>query len=76
MSDRITPMTWTAETPVHEIVDGHPRAREVLESFGLPCWKCVVAYHESLAEGLKPHGLDLDEVLARLNELAPRSATP
>ena len=67
-------MSWTADTPVHEIVDGHPRAKDVLLSFGLPCWECVVAYHETLAEGLQPHGIDPAEVLARLDAEAPRGA--
>jgi hybrid cluster-associated redox disulfide protein len=68
-------MSWSGDTPVHEIVDGHPRAKDVLESFGLPCWKCVVAYHETLAEGLQPHGIELSEVLARLDAEAPRDVS-
>ena len=51
-------------------------ARVLYEEFGLPCYDCEVAFHESTGQGLSYHrGLDLTVVLARLNAL-PRAAPP
>ncbi len=54
---------------VSDIVDSHPRAKDVLEGFGLPCHRCVVAWHETLAEGCHPMGLDVERILESLNAL-------
>lgn len=62
---------WSADMLLCDIVDAHPDAKGVLESFGLPCWRCVVAYHETLVEGCRPHGLDPAVVLAALETGAP-----
>jgi hypothetical protein len=54
-----------------DVVDRHPGAKDVLLSFGLPCFKCIVAYRETLREGCAPLLLNAEEVLARLNALPP-----
>lgn len=55
---------------VADVVDAHPRAKEVLLEYGLPCSECIVAFHESLAQGCAPLGLQVDEVVERLNALS------
>ncbi len=62
-------MVYTGDMIVSDIVDSHPQAKDVLQSFGLPCCRCIVAYHETLAEGLQPHELDVETVLKKLNTL-------
>ena len=61
-------MTYTSDMLLCDIVDSHPLAKDVLLEFGLPCNNCIVAYHETLAEGVQPHDLDADLVLQRLND--------
>lgn len=41
----------------------------ILESIGLPCHRCIVAYHETLSEGCQPLGHSVDDLLARMNAL-------
>ncbi|PLX91631.1 MAG: disulfide oxidoreductase [Desulfuromonas sp.] len=56
-------------TKMAEILKCHPQAKEVLESFGLCCSTCSGAKHESLEQGAINHGLDVNELLNRLNAL-------
>nr|WP_320050887.1 DUF1858 domain-containing protein [uncultured Desulfuromonas sp.] len=56
-------------TKMTEILKGHPKAKEVLESYGLQCSTCSGAKHESLELGATNHGLDVNELLSRLNAL-------
>jgi hybrid cluster-associated redox disulfide protein len=55
---------------VADAVDAHASAKEVLLEYGLPCSECIVAFHESLAEGCAALRLNIDEVVERLNALA------
>ena len=64
-------MGYRADMRVADLVDAHPRAKDVLMEFKLPCYRCIVAYDETLAEGLFPHGIDPADVIARLNADAP-----
>ncbi|MCA9321847.1 MAG: DUF1858 domain-containing protein [Planctomycetes bacterium] len=61
---------------IADIVDAHPKCQEVLESYRLPCHRCVVAWSETLEMGLLPHGIDPDVVIARLDAEAPPKKTP
>ena len=66
-------MEYSLDMLVCDVVDAHPLAKDILMDFGLPCYRCVVAYHETLAEGLQPHNVDAEALLARLTAEAPRS---
>lgn len=61
---------------VCDIVNAHPAAKDVLLSFGLPCFRCEVAWHETLAEGLKPHAIEPSVVLEKLDLEAPMKNKP
>ncbi|MCB9833348.1 MAG: DUF1858 domain-containing protein [Planctomycetes bacterium] len=69
-------MDYHADMIVADVVDAHPRAQAVLESFGLPCHRCVVAWSETLAEGLRPHGIEVEVVLERLRAEASPPRPP
>ena len=64
-------MGYTKEMLLCDIVDSHPQAKDVLLDFGLPCFKCIVAYTETLAEGVQPHDLDADKIIEKLDALKP-----
>ncbi len=49
-----------------DILRLHPEAQAVLAEYGLHCSGCSGAKHESLRQGAINHGLDPEEVLARL----------
>lgn len=56
-------------TPIHVVLDSRPDAGRVLrEEFGLPCEECVVAEVETLEEGARYYGLDVEKLVRRLNE--------
>lgn len=56
-----------------EILKLHPKASSVLEGYGLQCSTCSGAKHESLQQGAINHGLDVEELLAKLNALFAES---
>jgi hybrid cluster-associated redox disulfide protein len=60
---------FRGDETIADLLDRDPRVQDVLSSFGLPCSRCVVKDHESLAEGCAPLGVSVDAVLARLNAL-------
>lgn len=57
----------TKDMTVGEIVNTYPKAAEILMSFGMRCLGCPSATMESLEQACIVHGLDMDEVLNKLN---------
>ena len=70
------PPRFSGEDLLADVVDRHPGAKDVLLSFGLPCFKCVVAESETLSQGCAPLRLNAADVLAKLNGLPPAPRTP
>lgn len=64
-------LRFQADDVLADVVDRHPGASDVLLAYGLPCFKCIVAYRETLREGCAPLLLNAAEILARLNALPP-----
>lgn len=60
---------YSADDNIEAILDRDPRTAEVLLRFGLRCQDCVVAASESLVEGCRPLGVDVQQVLTALNAL-------
>ena len=57
----------TKEMTFNEIIKMCPNAEKVLEQFNLGCVGCLGATTESLAQGARAHGLDVDQILKALN---------
>lgn len=57
----------TKEMTFNEIIKMCPDAEKVLEQFNLGCVGCLGATTESLAQGARAHGLDVDQILKALN---------
>ncbi|MFZ5391657.1 MAG: DUF1858 domain-containing protein, partial [Patescibacteria group bacterium] len=55
------------EMNIAEVVEKYPQTREIFFDLGLGCVGCVASSFETLEEGLLAHGLDVDEVLKKLN---------
>ncbi|MGD9848728.1 DUF1858 domain-containing protein [Desulfuromonas thiophila] len=60
-------------TKMADILAMHPQMAAVLASYGLHCQGCGGARHESLRQGATNHGLDVDELIARLNAVLDAS---
>lgn len=56
-------------TKMVDILRLHPETQALLAEYGLHCAECSGAKHESLRQGAINHGLDPEELLARLNAL-------
>lgn len=55
------------EMTFHQVLQMGPQAADVLSSFNLGCVGCLGASTESLAQGARAHGLDVDDIVTALN---------
>lgn len=53
---------------IAEILEKHPKAEEILTSFGFHCLYCPCSQMESLEEACAVHEVDVNEVLKALNK--------
>ena len=58
----------TKDTIIADIIKVRPDAAQILMSFGMGCIGCPSAQMESLEQACEIHGLDLEEVVAKLNK--------
>ena len=66
MSDE-TKTTITKDMPIMSIIELNPNAIAVFQKHGLGCIGCMAAHYETVEEGAKAHGLDIDELIKDLN---------
>lgn len=52
-----------------EVISATPEAVKVLRKFNLGCIGCMGAQNESLEQGARAHGLNVDELLKELNAI-------
>ena len=57
----------TKDTTIGDIVDGFDGAKEILSSYGMHCFGCPMSRMETLEEASAVHGIDVEEVLTKLN---------
>lgn len=55
---------------IMEVVNKHPQSIKVFFEHGLFCIGCNVAYKETVAQGAAAHGIDIDQLMKRLNQAA------
>jgi hydroxylamine reductase len=53
---------------VSELIRQYPEAADVLAECGMPCAGCFAAQSESVAQACRVHGLDVKDVLSKLNQ--------
>ncbi|MDK2562475.1 DUF1858 domain-containing protein [Romboutsia sedimentorum] len=58
----------TKDTIIADIIKMKPDAPQILMSFGMGCIGCPSAQMEKLEQACEIHGLNLEEVLAKLNQ--------
>ena len=59
----------TKDMTFYQVLQMNPDAAKVLDQFNLGCVGCLGATTESIAQGVRAHGLDVDEILAALNAI-------
>lgn len=60
-------MWITAETIIGDIIDCDPGCTQVFSSYGMQCVDCPASRGESVEEACQVHGVNLPELLAKLN---------
>lgn len=61
-------MEITKDMGIMEIVQAHPEAVEVLMTAGMGCLGCAASHFENLEQGALAHGIDADDLVAKLNK--------
>ena len=59
----------TKDTPLQEIITKYPEASQALSFMGLGCLGCFAAQFETLEQGLNAHGMNVEEVVKKLNQI-------
>lgn len=60
-------MSFTKNTTIAEVLKANPKTADVLRAIGMQCLGCPSATGESIAGAAATHGLNADELLAKLN---------
>lgn len=61
-------MKINKDMSITEILQNFPETQSVFASLNLGCLGCIAASFETLEAGISAHGLNLEEVLVKLNE--------
>ena len=60
-------MEFNKETRIGEILEKAPEKAEILLEIGMHCLGCPASQMETLEEACAVHGIDVEEVIAKLN---------
>lgn len=60
-------MEFTKDTKIGEILENAPEKAEVLLEIGMHCLGCPASQMETLEEACNVHGVDVEEVVKKLN---------
>lgn len=55
---------------IEDVLEIIPEAAEIFMGFGMHCFACPMGTMETIEEAVIVHGIDLKELLDKLNELA------
>ncbi len=61
-------MEFKEETKIGEILEKAPEKAEILLEVGMHCLGCPASQMETLKEACEVHGIEVEEVLKKLNE--------
>lgn len=58
----------TKKMSFSELIDKYPDSIEVLLDSGMHCFGCAMASFETIEQGCIAHGLNPDEIVAKINK--------
>lgn len=61
-------MKFNKDTKIGEIIEVAPEKVEILLESGMHCIGCPASQMETLEEACEVHGIDVEEVVNKLNE--------
>ncbi len=59
---------FNKDTLIGEILEKAPEKSDILLDVGMHCLSCPASQAETIAEACEVHGVDVEEVLKKLNE--------
>ena len=65
-------MTITKDMSIMEVVTKYPDTVPVFMNSGMGCIGCAAAHFENIEQGAMAHGIDIDALMADLNEVVPQ----
>ena len=66
-------MTITKDMSIMEVAQKYPDTIEVFMNSGMGCLGCAAAHFENIEQGALAHGIDVDALMAGLNEVVPQA---
>ena len=60
-------MEFNKDTTIGEILEKEPEKAEILLEIGMHCLGCPASQMETLEEACDVHGIDVEEVIKKLN---------
>ena len=60
-------MKISLQDGIMETVQNYPATVEGFRAFGMGCLGCAAAHFETIEQGAKAHGMDLDRLIRALN---------
>lgn len=57
----------TKDMRIVDVLDVKPSSAQVFGSYGMGCIHCLMAHQETVEEAAAAHGVDVEEMLAKLN---------
>ena len=60
-------MTFNKDTRIGELLEAAPDKADILLEIGMHCLGCPASQMETLEEACSVHGIDVNEVLEKLN---------
>ena len=61
-------MEFKKDTLIGEIIEKAPEKADILMEIGMHCLGCPASQAETLEEACEVHGIDVNEVLEKLNK--------
>ncbi len=61
-------MEFNKDTRIGEILEKAPEKAEILMEIGMHCLGCPASQMETLEEACEVHGIDVEDVLKKINE--------
>ena len=60
-------MEINKDTKIGELLEAYPEKADILLEVGMHCLGCPASQEETLEEACAVHGIDVDELLQKLN---------
>lgn len=59
----------SSDMNLSDVVQKYPETIKVFHKYNLHCLGCILAAGESLGDGLRAHGLDVETVVSEMNNV-------